>query len=147
MLQVWLEKEKKCTSQIPDAPFSSSYLCSGYLCDCQAFLVNDPPPHSFVLLDPSSEPSQCFSDHTGGHPCIPYPPEVYFTIVIPPVVLHFFFFFGLFRAPPRGMWRFLARGRTGTAATILHQMYSNAGFEPCLVTYTTAHSSTGSLTQ
>ena len=78
MLQVWLEKEKKCTSQIPDVPFSSSYLCSGYLCDCHAFPVNDHPPHSFILLDPSSEPSQCFSDHTGGHPCIPGPPGVFF---------------------------------------------------------------------
>ena len=59
----------------------------------------------------------------------------------------FIFIFLLFRAVPAAYGRSQVRSRIGGAAAGLCHSHSNAGSEPRLWTYTTAHSNIGSLTQ
>ena len=63
-----------------------------------------------------------------------------------PIFYFLFLFFGLFRAVPTAYESSQARGQIGTLAAILCHRHSNARSEPVSVTYTTAHSNTGSLT-
>ena len=60
---------------------------------------------------------------------------------------YYYFVFLSFRAAPTAYGGSQAMGPIRTAAASLHQSHSNSGSEPCLwPTYSTAHSSAGSLT-
>ena len=58
----------------------------------------------------------------------------------------FFYFYFFFRAAPATYGGSQARGRIRAVAASLHHSHSNTRSEPCLLTGTTAHSNTGSLT-
>ena len=77
---------------------------------------------------------------------VPLPYQTHFILFYLFNLIYFIYFILFFRATPTAYGGSLARSRIGAIATGLCYSRSNSGFEPCLVTYTTAQGNAGYLT-